>query len=274
MDAGAGSRPLPRSFYGRTPCYCLRCSAYSTRRVSFRLWPLTFFRRFLSQRGAGNNTPSDWLAQQLQLPRSQTVLHGLAASEALVRISNGQGVRVVGFLGRLVTSKGVRVLLDAARILKKERRQFELLIAGARSERASLESYAAELSLGEQVRFLGQLSQSQLDETLARVDILVAPSLGGEVFGMVVAEGMLRGFAVVAADLGSFVEVLGDCGKTFKTGDALDLANCLAQLLDDPASSHRLGLATRQRTLDFFSLRRMIEEHARIYISLVTEKAR
>jgi hypothetical protein len=66
-----------------------------------------------------NITPSDWLAQQLQLPRLQTVLHGLAASEALVRISNGQGVRVVGFLGRLVMSAGVRVLLDAARILKK-----------------------------------------------------------------------------------------------------------------------------------------------------------
>jgi hypothetical protein len=49
-----------------------------------------------------------------------------------------------------------------------------------------------------------------------------------------VAEGMLRELVVGAVDLGSFVEVLRGCGKTFKTGDALDLANCLAQLLDDP----------------------------------------
>jgi len=265
--------PCPGHFMAGHHRYCLRCRGHSSRRVSFRLWLLTFLRRFLSQLVAVNITPTDWLAQQLQLPRSQTVLHGLAASEVLVRISGGQGVRVVGFLGRLVTSKGVRILLDAARILKKEHRQFELLIAGDGPERASLESYAAELSIGEQVRFLGRLSQSQLDETLARIDILVAPSLGGEVFGMVVVEGMLRGLGVVASDLGSFVEVLGDCGKTFKTGSARDLANCLAQLLDNPAASHTLGLAARQRALDFFSLRRMIEGHARIYRSLANEKA-
>jgi len=106
------------------------------------------------------------------------------------------------------------------------------------------------------------------------VDILVAPSLGREFFGMAVAENMLRELAVVASDLGSFVEVLVDWGKTFKTGDATDLANCLAQLFADPASSQRLGLAAHQRALDFFSLRRMIERYGRIYRLLAAEKAR
>lgn len=266
--------PCPGYFMAKRHSYCLRCSSHPNRVASFRLWLLTFFRRFLCKHVDANITPTDWLAGQLKLPRSQTVMHAVPTSEALVRISGGQDVRVVGFLGRLVTSKGVRLFLDAACILKKEHRQFELLIAGDGPERAALASYAAALGLSARARFLGQLPQSQLEEALTHVDILVAPSLGGEVFGMVVAENMLRGLAVVASDLGSFVEVLGDCGKTFKTGDAIDLANCLAQLLDDPASSQRLGLAARRRALDFFSLRRMIEGHARIYISLVTEKAR
>lgn len=266
--------PCPGHFMAKHHSYCLRCSQEPRRLASFRLWLLTFLRRFLCQRVAVNIMPTDWLATQLRLPRAETVPHGLPASPPLVRLEGSGAVPLLVFLGRLVSTKGVRLLLDAARILKKEDRPFELLIAGDGPERTSLEGYAAELGLGEQVRFLGRLSQSQLAATLACVDILVAPSLGGEVFGMVVAESMLRGLAVVASDLGSFVEVLGDCGKTFKTGDALDLANCLAQLLDDPAARQSMGLAARQRVIDLFSLRRMMEEHARIYRSLATEKVR
>jgi len=102
--------------------------------------------------------------------------------------------------------------------------------------------------------------------------IVVGPSLGGEVFGMVVAENMLRGFPVVASDLGAFVEILGGAGKTFRTGDAADLALRLAELLDDPGSARQLGEAAHQRVLDFFSLNSMIDGHAHIYRRFLRSK--
>ena len=121
--------------------------------------------------------------------------------------------------------------------------------------------------------FLGRLLDSQIADLLATADLLVVPSLGGEVFGMVIAENMLRGIPILASDLGAFVEVLGDAGRTFKTGDSADLARQIVQLLDDPAASQRLGIAAHQRVRDFFVLSRMIEGHAQIYRRLAPDGA-
>jgi phosphatidylinositol alpha-mannosyltransferase len=95
----------------------------------------------------------------------------------------------------------------------------------------------------------------------------VVPSLGGEVFGLVVAENMLRGLPVVASDLGAFVEVLGDAGFTFRTGDASALAAALSRLLDDPSLAVRLGRSARDRALGFCIKSRMMEAHTRVYLS-------
>jgi len=93
----------------------------------------------------------------------------------------------------------------------------------------------------------------------------VVPSLGGEVFGLVVAENMARAMPIVASDLGAFTEVLGDTGLVFRTGDAADLAAAISRLLDDPPLGSALGQRARQRALDFCSKSRMIEAHTHVY---------
>ena len=77
-------------------------------------------------------------------------------------------------------------------------------IIGDGPERVSLEELAHELALDSHVHFLGRVPQAQVPEILAQTDLVVVPSLGGEVFGMVVAENMSRGLTVVASDLGAF----------------------------------------------------------------------
>jgi glycosyltransferase involved in cell wall biosynthesis len=156
-------------------------------------------------------------------------------------------------------------LLDAAQILKKQGRQFDLLIIGDGPERASLEQFATASDLAGHVRFAGRLAPSDLEAALSQASIVAVPSLGGEVFGLVVAENMLRALPVVASGLGAFIEVLGETGLTFPTGDSAALASQLARLLDDPAQVARLGQLARHRALEFFSPGRMIEEHARLY---------
>ena len=98
----------------------------------------------------------------------------------------------------------------------------------------------------------------------------VVPSLGGEVFGLVVAENMLRGLPVVASDLGAFAEVLGDAGLTFGTGDAAELAAAIESLLNNPGVAARLGQTGRKRALEFCNRERMIESHALVYRNLAS----
>lgn len=258
--------PCPGHFMARRHRECLRCNSGQGWLASGKLWLLTFVRRFLCRRVSSNITPTAWLGGLLQLPRSVAIPHGLE-SIPFIPATNTRASQppVVTFQGRLVTTKGVGILFEAARILSEQNRTFELLVIGDGPERASLERMAQAAPLAGRIRFAGRLAGAQLDAALAEASVVVVPSLGGEVFGLVVAENMLRGLPVITSALGAFVEVLGECGLTFRTGEASELARELARILDDPALAARLGQRARQRALEFCDFRLMLEAHARIY---------
>jgi glycosyltransferase involved in cell wall biosynthesis len=157
------------------------------------------------------------------------------------------------------------VLLKAAGILRSRNRPFELVVVGDGPERSVLEELAQTMELTSCVRFMGRLDTAELESTIAKANIVVVPSLGGEVFGLVVAENMSRGLPIVASDLGACTEVLGDAGLTFRIGDAHDLAHQLARLLDDSELRLDLGLRARQRVLQHYPRNRMIDAHAALY---------
>jgi glycogen(starch) synthase len=257
--------PCPGHFMASRQTECLRCNSNQRWLASYKLWAFTFARRFLCARAAANITPTEWLGELIQLPHVSAISHGLEIIEPVSHSEPPPGRPVIAFQGRLVTTKGVRLLLEAARILREENRSFELLIIGDGPERESLEQFARDSKLEMQVCFAGRLNGMQLDKAFARASAVVVPSLGGEVFGLVVAENMLRALPIIASDLGAFAEVLGDSGLTFRAGDAAALAASLGRLLDDPLLAANLGRRARARALDFCNNSRMIEAHARVY---------
>jgi glycosyltransferase involved in cell wall biosynthesis len=258
--------PCPGHFMARHHRECFRCNIAEGWLASRKLWLLTFVRRFLCRHVSSNLTPTAWLGGLLQLPRTGAIPHGLETI-ALIPTTNTKASQapVVTFQGRLVTTKGVGILFKAARILAQENRMFELLVIGDGPERTALERMAQTAPLAGRIRFAGRVAGAQLGAVLAEATVVVVPSLGGEVFGLVVAENMLRGLPVITSDLGAFVEVLGDGGLTFRTGDATQLAKELARILDDPTVATHLGQRARQRALEFCDFRQMLEAHAKIY---------
>jgi glycogen synthase len=261
-----GGIPCPGHFMAGRHAECFRCNASQGWLASLKLWLMTFVRRFLCRRVATNITPTVWLGGLLQLPRTVAIPHGLENIVATPLLSAKPSEKpVIAFVGRLVTTKGVSVLLEAAKRLREENRKFELVIIGEGPERASLERLSQEASLAGQVRFTGRLEKSQLDAVLAAASVVAVPSLGGEVFGLVVAENMARGLPVITSDLGALTEVLGEAGLTFRTGDAAALARELARVLDDPALATRLSQSARKRVLNVCDFGRMLEAHARVY---------
>src|SRR5215472_3508926 len=255
----------PGHFMAGRHSECLRCNRAQGWISSSKLWLLTFVRDFLSSRTAANITPTNWLDGLLHLPNTIVIAHGIDGSDLRSYPRTPNGTPIIAFQGRLVTTKGARVLLQAAKILRETGRSFELLVIGDGPERSSLEQLAGALEIGGLIRFTGRLTASGLQETLRLVSIMVVPSLAGEVFGLVVAENMSRGLAVVVSDLGAFAEVLGDSGVKFRTGDPAALADALAHLLDDPQNTARLGQLARTRVIESFSLSRMIEQHVLVY---------
>jgi len=254
--------PCPGHFMAGRRAECWNCDPALGWFGSRKLWLLTFVRRYLSKQVAANIMPTSWLGDKLGLPRSTTIHHGLVQIAPAPKSElREQHAPVIIFQGRLVSTKGARVLLDAAKILYGQGQQFELVFIGEGPKRVNLEEFGKQPPLLGRVRFTGRLTSSELEAELARASVIVVPSLGGEVFGLVVAENMLRGIPVVASDLGSFAEVMGDTGISFRAGDAVDLAAKISALLQSPPQGEDVGELERERARQEFSVARMVAKH-------------
>jgi glycogen(starch) synthase len=257
--------PCPGHFMAGRHLECLRCRSDNNWLASWNLWSLTFVRRFLCSRVAANIMPTEWLSGLVQLPNAVGIPHGIQMVS-----HDSEPLRLLGtpriiFQGRLVTTKGLPVLLEAASILRSENRAFEILVIGDGPERAAIQELATKLELSSCVRFAGRIATADLESVFAEAGIVVVPSLGGEVFGLVLAESMSRGLPVVASNLGPFVEILDNAGLTFHVGDAKDLARQIVRLLEDSALASTLGGRARRRIFDRYLRSHMIEAHAQLY---------
>ncbi len=133
------------------------------------------------------------------------------------------------FVGRLVSEKGVDVLLSAMPKISAR-----LTIVGAGPEQPALEELTSRLGLRERVVFAGAWRGADLAELLHAHNILVVPSRYEEPFGVVALEGIASGCVVVGSSGGGLPEAIGPCGRTFPNGDADALARSLEQLCSAP----------------------------------------
>lgn len=257
--------PCPGHFMAGRHWECWRCNAAQGKLHSLRMWLLTFVRRRLCRRALANITPTAWLAGVLQLPHTTTIHHGISVNPPQRSPKPAGAPPAFAFLGRLVTTKGVTVLLDAAHRLHSTGASFFVRIIGEGPERTNLEARARALGLEERIVFLGAVDERVLEEALRDVDAVVMPSLGGEVFGLVAAESMARGCAVIVSDLGALTEVVGQAGIQFPAGDSDALADLLRELVAQPERLAGLGSQGRERVAQFFRVETMIGKHLDVY---------
>jgi phosphatidylinositol alpha-mannosyltransferase len=93
---------------------------------------------------------------------------------------------------------------------------------------------------------LAPVSDAELIGELARADVLVAPSLKGESFGLVLAEAMAAGLPVVASDIPGYRDVLTAGGVLVPPGNPDALAAAIDRLLADDQERERLGRQGRE----------------------------
>ena len=137
------------------------------------------------------------------------------------------------FLGRLVSDKGIDILLAAMGMLESMQLRPRLTIVGEGPERGRLEAQAAALGISARVHFTGVLQGEELVQVLNRHRIMVVPSRYDEPFGIVALEGIACGCVVVGSAGGGLKDAIGRCGRTFPNGDAAALARVLRELLED-----------------------------------------
>lgn len=255
--------PCPGHYMAGRYGECLRCNRESVGGLkSAKMLASTPVRRWLTNRVAANITPTRWLESTLKLKHTTTIYHGI--SELSAHTMPREGSANIAYTGRMVSSKGVRILIAAAELLRAEGLSFQLKMIGGGPELESMKTKAMEKLHGT-IQFWGAVAPDRLEEILKDVDTVVLPSLGGEVFGLVAAENMMRGKLLIVSDIGAPGEVTGNAGLVFKAGDSKDLARCLRQSIKDPGLAAKMGAAARVRALEEFTGDRMIERHVSVY---------
>jgi glycosyltransferase involved in cell wall biosynthesis len=235
--------------------------------VQRRLTDLAVFDRIVAN--------SRWVADRLRAEGVRVdgcILNGVAERPRRPELREPP---VVGFAGRLVKKKGVDMLLRAMAALRRRLPAARLVVAGDGPERSMLEALSSELGIGGVVRFIGHLDVAALEEALAPAWVQAVPSIWEEPFGLVAAEAMMRGTAVVSSVGGGLDELVveGVTGYRAPPGDVAALAAALERVLRDRDLAERLGAAGRAVALRELTEDRHTERFLEVYAEMRTVAA-
>ena len=153
---------------------------------------------------------------------------------------------VIGYAGRLVPEKGLRVLMDALDIFKG---QFDLLVVGSGEMEDELRVWGSTLPTGKNLHLHKSVPHAQIPEFMQAMDVFVLPSLTTshwkEQFGHVLIEAMACEVAVIGSNSAEIPNVIGSSGIVVPEGDSNRLCDALQQLSEN--KPERLDLANKGR---------------------------
>ena len=172
------------------------------------------------------------------------------------------------FAGRQEQRKGLQVLLRAWPEIRRRTRA-RLRVIGADPLAVRLLLTRLRVS-DEGIDVLGFLSQDDFTAELLSAKTLVAPSLGGESFGMVLTRAFACATPVVASDISGYRGVMEpEAGVLVPPNDPSALADAVAAILADEPRREELGRSARVIAQQRYSWDGIAERLAEIYESLV-----
>jgi phosphatidyl-myo-inositol alpha-mannosyltransferase len=192
-----------------------------------------------------------WTARRFYGGRYRIIPNGVHVPDvdepgAAAERDDARELRIL-FIGQAVQRKGLPVLLRAFEALR-EHVPATLTLVGARTE-----EIAHMLLDDRHVHALGKVSEERKLAELARADVLCAPSLHGESFGMVLTEAFAAATPVLASDIPGYRDVVRDGvdGQLLPAGDPLALAEALRRLALDERLRRRMAAAASERAQRF-----------------------
>jgi glycosyltransferase involved in cell wall biosynthesis len=191
----------------------------------------------------------------------------------------GDGTVRVGLVATFARWKGHEVFLRAlAALADAPVRAYVIGDAlyqtdGSQYSRGELERLAADFGLAGRVGFTGFVNP--VDSAFRALDVVVHASTAPEPFGLVIAEAMACGRAVVASHAGGAAEIVtpGVDALVHTPGDAVELTAAIRALACDPARRHALGTAARATATRAFDRARLARELLTVYETAAAVRA-
>jgi phosphatidylinositol alpha-mannosyltransferase len=206
-------------------------------------------------------TASSWLPGDYEIiPNGVLIPDGADPGEREHRIV---------FAGRHESRKGLHVLLEAWPEIRR-RTGATLRVIGADPLRVRL--LMTRLRVHDGIDVLGFLDQERFTEELLAAKALVAPSLGGESFGMVLTRALACAMPVVASDIPGYRDVMTpETCVSFPAGDGAALVEAVEALLADEPRRRAMGAAGRVLAQELYSWDAIARRLISMYESVIAD---
>jgi glycosyltransferase involved in cell wall biosynthesis len=169
----------------------------------------------------------------------------------------------VGYFARVAHEKGLHLLAEAYRILRREHGlpQSRLLAAGylgpeSRAYLAGIEKQMTDVGLGGEFQYQGEVTREEKLRFLSQLDVFSTPAIYHEPKGLSVLEAMASGVPVVLPRHGAFPEIIRKTGGGLLCDpeDARSLANEIHSIYRDRAMGRQLGAAGAAGVREYYSV--------------------
>jgi glycosyltransferase involved in cell wall biosynthesis len=188
----------------------------------------------------------------------------------------------IGYFARVAPEKGLHVLAETYRRLRRERKNFpeaRLEVAGYLGAEhaaylADIEKKMSDCGLKDEFNYRGVLDRGQKIEFLRGLDVLSVPATYDEPKGIFLLEAMACAVPVVQPRRGAFTEVIQKTrgGLLARADDPESLADAILEVYQNPQLAEELGANGFRGVREHYSVARMADRALEVYGSLLNEK--
>jgi len=185
----------------------------------------------------------------------------------------------VGFFARVAPEKGLHILAEAYRVLRREGHMPHARLEAAGYMAPEHKGYFNEIAremkqagLGDEFHYRGVLDRQQKIAFLRKLDVLSVPATYDEPKGMFLLEAMACGVPLVQPRRGAFTEIIEKTGAGLlvEPDDPQSLADGILRLFNDPALAENLGQNGFHKVREYYSVGRMADSALQVYEDLVS----
>jgi glycosyltransferase involved in cell wall biosynthesis len=190
-----------------------------------------------------NFIKDDLVKCQIDAEKIEVVHNGIMIPILIKQTKMQPYILRIGIVGQIIPRKGHNLLIKALGILNSKSYKFICKIFGKGDENYiyELKNEIERLNMTDKIQWRGFVNSHE--EIYNDIDLLIAPTITGEPFGMISIEAQAYGIPVIASDSGGFKENIlnGRTGFLFKPNDVNELSEKIAEFIKCPELLSKLG---------------------------------